>query len=43
MKEWYQWQVLRPYDSREALPLDDPENDPQRLAAVQMLRGMINK
>ena len=40
LKEWYQWQVLRPYDSREALPLDDPENDPQRQAAFQMLRGM---
>jgi carboxyl-terminal processing protease len=41
LKEWYQWQVLRPYDSREALPLDDPENDPQREGAFQVLRALV--
>lgn len=35
--------VLRPAGSAEALPLDDPESDPQRQAAVQMLRDLLTK
>ncbi len=37
IKEWMQQQVLRPGDSRDALPLDDPENDPPREFARQLL------
>ncbi len=36
-QEWYQSQILRPGGSREALPLDDPANDPLRQLAVQEL------
>jgi hypothetical protein len=35
--------ILRPAGSTEALPLDDPENDPQRQAAVQILRGLMGR
>jgi C-terminal peptidase prc len=35
--------TLRPVGSTEALTIDDPENDPQRQAAVQMLRGLIDR
>ena len=41
LKDWMQAQTLRPGDSREILPLDDPENDPQRQFAVRQLRKMI--
>jgi len=41
LKEWMQWQTLRPGDSREILPLDDPDNDPQRQFAVRQLRKMM--
>jgi C-terminal peptidase prc len=37
IKGWMQQQVLRPGDNREALPLDDPENDPAREHARQLL------
>ncbi len=43
LKEWWTLQTLRPPDTTEALPLDDPQNDPQRLAAMQMLREMMKK
>jgi C-terminal peptidase prc len=43
LKEWWTLQTLRPPADSEALPLDDPENDPQRLAAVQMLRRLTPK
>jgi carboxyl-terminal processing protease len=43
LKEWWVLSTLRPAGSTEALPLDDPENDPQRYAAVQMLRGTMRK
>jgi C-terminal peptidase prc len=43
LKDWYTTQTLRPNGDAEALPLDDPENDPQRQAAVQMLRELIKK
>src|SRR5262249_29761398 len=38
VREWWQAQTLRPGASRERLPLDDPENDPQRQLALQVLR-----
>jgi carboxyl-terminal processing protease len=41
LREWWQQQDLRPGFSNEVLPLDDPEADPQRVVAVQTLRGMI--
>lgn len=37
LKEWWTLQTLRPGTSNEALPLDDPTADPQRLAAVEEL------
>jgi C-terminal peptidase prc len=43
VKKWWVAQMLRPPRDPEALPLDDPENDPQKLACVQMLREMIKK
>jgi C-terminal processing protease CtpA/Prc len=43
LKDLWTIQTLRPPGAAEALPLDDPENDPQRLAAVQMLAEMIKK
>jgi carboxyl-terminal processing protease len=43
LKQWWTLQTLRPPETTEALPLDDPENDPQRLAAVQMVLGLIKK
>lgn len=35
--------TLRPAKANEAMPLDDPENDPQRSAAVQILRQKLKK
>jgi carboxyl-terminal processing protease len=35
--------TLRPGDGREALPLDDPEYDTQRQAALRMLREIVNE
>jgi carboxyl-terminal processing protease len=35
--------TLRPGDGREALPLDDPEYDTQRQAALRMLREMVKE
>lgn len=43
LKSWWTEFALRPADSADALPLDDPENDPQRQSAVQMLRALIAK
>ncbi len=37
LKQWWLWQTLRPGPSTEALPLDDPENDPQRQTALAAL------
>ena len=36
-------QTLRPGGTRTALPLDNPEDDPQRQAAVRILRHTIEK
>jgi C-terminal peptidase prc len=37
LREWYQWQTLRPAQSTEALPLDDPNADSQLHAAWKAL------
>ncbi len=37
LREWYQWQTLRPGPSTEVLPLDNPDSDPQRNAAWMAL------
>jgi carboxyl-terminal processing protease len=37
LREWWQWQTLRPGPSQEVLPLDLPESDPQRQAAFRVL------
>jgi carboxyl-terminal processing protease len=41
LKEWWQQQALRPGASNKALPLDDPDQDPQRQAALKALRGLM--
>jgi C-terminal peptidase prc len=38
LQEWWRWQTLRPAGSREALPLDDPENDPVAQAALWAMK-----
>src|SRR5262249_34500832 len=38
LRDWWQQQSLRPGSSNEALPLDDPTSDPQRLEALRYLR-----
>jgi carboxyl-terminal processing protease len=43
LERWWLWQTLRPGGSTEALPLDDPEMDPQRQAAVAAMREMIER
>jgi carboxyl-terminal processing protease len=41
LREHWQQQTLRPGPSRERLPLDDPQADPQRQAALEALRGRV--
>jgi len=41
LREWWAAQTLRPGGSRERLPLDDPDADPQRQLALQALRERI--
>jgi carboxyl-terminal processing protease len=41
LHEWWQLQDLRPGNSDESLPLDDPVTDPQRQAALQVLIAML--
>lgn len=41
LREWWLQQSLRPGGDREVLPLDDPENDPQRQAALRVLEGIL--
>jgi carboxyl-terminal processing protease len=43
LKDWWLWQTLRPGSNTEALPLDDPEVDPQRQAALRYLRDKMGK
>lgn len=41
LKVWHEEFALRPGKSREALPLDDPEADSQREAALRLIRKRI--
>ncbi|HKI36027.1 MAG TPA: S41 family peptidase [Gemmataceae bacterium] len=41
LKGWWQEQSLRPGASNKALPLDDPEQDPQRQAALKALLRLV--
>lgn len=43
LRDWWLLQSLRPGPSSEALPLDDPENDPQRQAARRTLEEQIRR
>jgi carboxyl-terminal processing protease len=43
LREWWMDQSLRPGGSDDALPLDDPAADPQRRAALDVLRGLLKK
>jgi len=43
LKEWHNLHALRPPGERGALPIDDPESDPQRLAAVRMLQERVRQ
>lgn len=40
LREWWLWQTLRPGSSNEALPLDDPNADPQRQFALERVLYM---
>lgn len=41
LREAWQLQTLRPGTSREALPLDDPRADPQRVAGLRVLLEQV--
>ena len=41
LKELHLLYALRPGGSREAMDLDDPEGDPQRLRALKLMRKLI--
>jgi carboxyl-terminal processing protease len=43
LRDWYLLQSLRPGDSDDILPLDDPEKDPQRQRALMAMREMLEK
>jgi carboxyl-terminal processing protease len=43
LKELYLLYALRPGGSREAMELDDPEGDPQRLRALKLMRKLIEE
>jgi carboxyl-terminal processing protease len=43
LQKWWQQQTMRPGTSTESLPLDDPERDPQRNAAVEALTELMNR
>ena len=40
-KELHQLYALRPGGSREAMDLDDPAADPQRLRALKLMRALV--
>jgi carboxyl-terminal processing protease len=42
LRQWWLLQTLRPGSSDEALPLDDPEADPQRQAALEALLARLD-
>jgi carboxyl-terminal processing protease len=41
LRDWYVLQILRPSTCDDILPLDDPENDPQRQMALKVVGGLI--
>ena len=41
LKELHQLYALRPGGSREAMDLDDPAADPQRLRALKLIRELV--
>ncbi|HEY3788727.1 MAG TPA: S41 family peptidase [Urbifossiella sp.] len=43
LRAWADEQALRPAESDEALPFDDPRNDPLRAAALAHLRRQLDK
>jgi carboxyl-terminal processing protease len=43
LKEWWNQQSVRPGSSSKALPLDDPEQDPQRTAALKALLRIMSE
>lgn len=43
LKELHQLYALRPGGSREAMDLDDPAADPQRLRALKLMRALIEE
>ena len=43
LKHGYTLHTLRPPSDRTALPIDDPDADPQRQAAVRMLRELVGQ
>jgi carboxyl-terminal processing protease len=43
LRDCWLLQTLRPGSSNEALPLDDPEADPQRLAALERLLEQLDR
>jgi carboxyl-terminal processing protease len=43
LKEMHMLYALRPGSSREALELDDPDTDPQRVRATKLLRELLTK
>jgi hypothetical protein len=43
LKELHQLYALRPGGSREAMDLDDPSADPQRLRALKLIRDLVKE
>jgi carboxyl-terminal processing protease len=41
LRDWWLLHSLRPHKNNAALPVDDPDNDPQRQAALSALRKML--
>jgi C-terminal peptidase prc len=41
LKDWYTQIILRPGNSREPLPLDDPDNDPVRQFATREIKKLL--
>ena len=41
LRDWWLLHSLRPNQNNAVLPVDDPDNDPQRQAALSALRKML--
>jgi C-terminal peptidase prc len=41
LRDWYVLQTLRPSSADDVLPLDDPENDPQRQMTLKVVARLI--